>query len=88
MGNIKTIKTSLLILITLALFACKDIRKEYYEDGTLKNELDCKNEDCSTTYAKYYYPNGVLQQEGNWINAKQENWKQKRTLKMASKKGS
>jgi len=53
------------------LFSCKDIRKEYYPDGTLAMELEFKN-DVRNGKLIIYYPNGNIQQEGSYTNDKED----------------
>ncbi len=59
------------ILITIFLFSCKDVRKEYYEDGALWAEMEYKN-NVRNGKSIVYYPNGNIQQEGFYIDDKEE----------------
>ncbi len=60
----------IVLFMFIAIFGCNDkkksdsklkIRKWYYEDGTLKKEMEYLNDSIPHGLYRYYYPSGVLQ---------------------------
>jgi hypothetical protein len=64
-------KIFLLLLISTSLFSCKDIRKEYYPNGTLSSEIEVEG-DIMDGVGKWYYENGKLKKEIIYINGKEQ----------------
>lgn len=63
-------KNLIAVMLVLVLFSCKDIRKEYYENGVLASEIEYK-EDLRNGKSIVYYPNGNIKQEGYYVDDKE-----------------
>jgi len=55
------------ILLIVLLYGCKEVKKEYYENGNIKSEIPLKGDIINGT-AKHYYDDGSLKQEVSYIN--------------------
>lgn len=65
-----SMKNLIAVMLVLVLFSCKDIRKEYYEDGVLASEIEYK-EELRNGKSIVYYPNGNIKQEGYYVDDKE-----------------
>lgn len=63
-------KNLIAVMLGLVLFSCKDIRKEYYENGVLASEIEYK-EELRNGKSIVYYPNGNIKQEGYYVDDKE-----------------
>lgn len=63
-------KNLIAVMLVLVLFSCKDIRKEYYENGVLASEIEYK-EELRNGKSIVYYPNGNIKQEGYFVDDKE-----------------
>jgi antitoxin component YwqK of YwqJK toxin-antitoxin module len=59
------------LLLSLLFTSCKDIRKEYYDDGTLKQQISYKK-GVMDGPAVWYYSNGKKMMECSYVNGKIE----------------
>ena len=66
------IKNILVLVSVLTLItSCKDVQKEYYENGNIESEIEVKD-NMKNGVAKWYYINGKLNFEANYVNDKEE----------------
>jgi len=59
-------KLSFLLVLCCALTACREKYTEYYDDGSLKYEVELINKKPEGKALKYFN-NGTLMQESNWV---------------------
>lgn len=65
------VKIIISIVLLFSLFGCRDMRKEYYENGNLESEFEYKNDKLNGV-GKTYYENGELKSQGQYIDGKKE----------------
>jgi antitoxin component YwqK of YwqJK toxin-antitoxin module len=61
----------IIIILTLVLFGCADIRKEYYSNGQIKSEIEYKDDISNGSYI-FYGKNGNVEQKGRYLNGEKE----------------